>query len=116
VLLGHKDVIHPRDLGLRTIKTISFTPWGDQSAAFALNSMGSVRSFRVMNGSIGSLEILDTSAAAALTGTGNYVRVRSLQVRPTGSINTTSGVGGAGGIYIGTVAGSMRASFTAVGR
>lgn len=116
VLLGTNDTIRPRDLGLRTIKSIVFSPWGDQDAALTLDAMGSVRSFRVITGSIGSLDVLDTSTSSlAASGTGNYVRTRALVIRPAGSIGVAANHGGGVRVYIGTVGGSMRASFIAVG-
>jgi hypothetical protein len=116
VLLGHDANIHPRDLGLKLIKSIVFTPWGDQEAKAALNSMGSARRFRVMTGSIGSMDTLDTSASSNKdTGSGNYVRVRTFQVAPAGSIGVLANHGGGVRVYIGTQAGSIRASYIASG-
>ncbi len=120
VLLGVNATINPRDLNLRTIRSINFNPW-QRYDVFVAGSIGSTtskhyfREFRTMIGSIGSLGVLDASTSDTAP-VGNYVRVRSYRVRTFGSItNRSASAQGTKGIYIGTVAGSQRASFVAVG-
>lgn len=125
-LLGNDGVILPRDLGLAHIKNILFTPWHTPSRAMGQGSIGSLatinyaRGFATVSGSIGSLGILDTSAttaAGSTTPVGNYVRVRAYRMRTLGSITARAAAAqGTRGLYIGTIAGSLRHSFVAVGR
>lgn len=119
VLLGLNDIINPRDLGLSTIKSMVFTPWDTLVTSIIPGSAGSLtgkdygrsnpRQFSVMVGSIGSLNSLSTGVSPGTQG-GNYVRVNAYRVIGRGTVVQARGA------YIGTHTGSMRASYTAVGR
>ncbi|GEM_PF-5439258 len=108
VLLGQNATINPQDVGLRTVKAIGFSPWLSGPARFIPGS-GQLRSVVLMTGSIGSLGVFDTATAAA-TPIGNYVRVRTQRLTGTGNTSASGGTW-----RLGTVAGSARASFWAVG-
>lgn len=120
IKVGNNDIIRPQDLGLRTVKSIHFTPWtqspnpivpgtigGSMAAKNYLRTLN--RKTAIVTGSIGSLGVLDTSTTGA-TPIGNYVRVRAYTLAPFGTWvgNYT--------LILGTQAGSIRASFLAVGR
>lgn len=121
VKLGGNATINPQDLEMRVVKAITFNPWPgrDTMVAGSIGSLASkdyFRQFYVMQGSIGSLEILDAATGAA-SPVGNYVRVRSYRVKTLGSITARAdGPQGTARLYIGTQAGSIRASFWAIGR
>ena len=100
VLLGQNDTINPEDVGLNLIRGINFTPW--QPVVTPNTYVGGRRTVRFMGGSIGSLE----------SETGNYVRVTTHVLRGTGFV----AAGYSGTLYIGTFAGSTRASYMAWGR
>ena len=100
VLIGQNDIINPEDVGLNLIRGINFTPW--QAPVTPNVYVGGRRSVRFMGGSIGSLE----------SETGNYVRVTTNVLRGTGFV----AAGYSGTLYIGTFAGSTRASYMAWGR
>ncbi len=111
VLLGNNAMIDAQSFGLRTIKSVQFDPFFQRNA-MGQGSIGSLatklyeRSFAVMTGSIGSVDSL-----------GNYVRVRSYVMRTLGSITARAAAPqGTRGLYIGTQAGSVRASYIAWGR
>ena len=108
VLVGQNATIRPQDLGLRTVRAIGFSPWLSQPLSMVQGN-AAIRAAVMMAGSIGSLGVLDTSIAAA-TPLGNYVRVQSYRL-------TGTGLGGAstGTFRLGTVAGSVRASYWAIG-
>lgn len=108
LLVGNNSTVRPQDLNLRTIRSMVLTPWGAGPARFIPGS-GQLRSAIIMSGSIGSLGVLDTSTAAA-TPVGNYVRIRAHRLYGTGQ-----GANSTGTWRLGTQAGSMRASFIAVG-
>lgn len=124
VLLGYNDVIRPKDLELTVIKSIIFQPWAQAPVSIIPGSVGSMvgksyirsnpRQVFFMQGSIGSLNTQDTSAAGVGSLGGNYVRVKSgriTTVGTTGQLNKTGGVM----MTIGTVGGSLRGNYLAVG-
>jgi len=128
VLLGHNAIINPQDVGLSTVKAITFTAWDTLAASIIPGSAGSLagkdynrsnpRHITVMAGSIGSQNNLGRNTTAA-TGSGNYVRVRAFRIRETGT-KTLVGTP-TSRLYItysrlGTHPGSVRASYWAVGR
>jgi hypothetical protein len=96
--LGQNDTINPEDVGLNLIRGINFTPWQAPPITF----LAGRRQIRMMQGSIGSLD----------SETGNYVRVTTTVLKGTGFV----AVGYPGTLYIGTGAGSSRASYMAWGR
>lgn len=114
ILVGNNAVLGAPDFGLRTIKSIAFSPQiseSAQSATLVAGSLGSLtgknykRKLVTMSGSIGSRGFL---------GSGNYVRVRTYVLQNAGSV--TGPTGGLGvKVTIGTQAGSVRANYTAVG-
>ena len=114
LLAGQNATFDARDFGLRTLKAITITPWGQETSqsGFIAGSMGSQggkeyrRRIYDAVGSIGSLGVL-----------GNYVRVRALRLEARGSILFRQAAAqGTKALYMGTVAGSMRMNYTAVGR
>ena len=118
--LGHNDIINPRDLGLSTIKAITFSAWDAQPELIVPGSAGSMvgknydrsnpRMVTVVSGSIGSLDSLGTGVSPGTQG-GNYVRFRAMRLR-SGAIGT----GPRAFVGIGTHPGSVRVSYWAVGR
>jgi len=120
VLLGHNAIINPQDVGLSTVKAITFTAWDTLAASIIPGSAGSMvgknydrsnpRHITVMAGSIGSQNNLGRNTTAA-TGSGNYVRVRALRLR-----SGAQGSAGRAALSMGTHPGSVRASYWAVGR
>lgn len=114
LLAGQNATFDARDFGLRTLKSITITPWGQENAQtrFVAGSMGSTSAIeyrrRIFSavGSIGSLGVL-----------GNYVRVRALRLEARGSILFRQvAAQGTKALYMGTVTGSMRMNYTAIGR
>ena len=118
MMLGHNDVINPRDIGLSTIKAITFSAWDAQPELIIPGSAGSLtgkdynrsnpRMVTIVSGSIGSLNSLGTGASPGTQG-GNYVRFRALRIRESGTVTTLRS-------RIGTHPGSVRVSYWAVGR
>ena len=105
LLFGQTDVIRPKDLRMRMIRSIVLQPWYDPRAY-----VNSARRIIYAAGSIGSLNTIDTSGSGAGAIGGNYVRVVTSKVR---------GSGGSGQVYPGTLyigsAGSVRMSYIAAG-
>ena len=120
MLLGMNDVINPRDLGLSTIKAITFSAWDTLPTTITPGSAGSMvgqdynrsapRYVTVVSGSIGSLNSLGTGVSPGTQG-GNYVRFRAMRIRAG-----ATGTGPRVVTQIGTHPGSTRVSYFAVGR
>ena len=118
--LGLNDVVNPRDLGLSTIKAITFSAWDTLPTGIVSGSSGSMvgkdynrsnpRMVTVVSGSIGSYDSLGSGASPGTQG-GNYVRFRAMRI-----ISGAIGTGPRAFTSIGTHAGSVRVSYFAVGR
>lgn len=120
MLLGHNQIINPRDLGLSTIKSIVFSAWDSLPTSIIPGSVGSMtgqnydrsnpRFITIVSGSIGSYGQLGTASAPGTQG-GNYVRFRAMRIR-SGAL----GSGPRPATNIGTHPGSTRVSYFAIGR
>ena len=103
--MGEVDHLRPQDIDLRRIDSVVFSPWRNLVAAN--------RRVIYMQGSIGSLGVLDTSTSRGSI-LGNYVRVRIQKLQGSGP-RLSGGTMYGGTFYIGS-AGSQRFSFIAAGR
>ena len=93
VLVGNADVLRADEFGLSVIQSIIFQPYGD-------TPVGSITVAKLihMQGSLGSVDN---------KGSSNYVSVRSWALKNYHGDNGT--------LVLGTEAGSIRASYIAVG-
>jgi len=112
VLVGANATIDGRDFRMRTIKSLQLDPWipeTAQSRSFVPGSIASLggksykRRFVTMSGSIGSVDTLTS-----------YVRIRTYVLQNVGTPGNRFS-GSNQGFYIGTQAGSIRATYTAFG-
>ena len=116
LLSGQNATFDAADFQMRTIKSVVITAWEPinttNKTTFVPGSIGSQagkeyrRGFITVSGSIGSLDALN-----------NYLRLRMFRVSTIGTAGVRTGAQGTRNVlYIGTQAGSIRASYMAVGR